>query len=558
MDHLKTTEERQERWYCRTVLPRFVPVRVAQQRTDLFLVPPQDQNNINNTESEFVVSDSSEEDPWTRMKYDYVYSIPFEWLTECDSVHRPVQTAPELPSSTSSTSSSTLLRQVLDLHGFAVVSSVLTATECSDSVRLGGEWLEAARVAEHHVRTTTTTTATGSRSEIDAEQNDETLGSAAATEATTTEKGYHSPTHQTLSDANNNETQAPFPRTLEGGILPFYGSGHSTFAWSVRSHPAVQTVFGALYNDDADDADAPKKARHCGSNDLLSSLDGVILWTEQSLAQSSSDIGWFHIDQNPALKPGSEAVQGLVNLIPVSEETGGNALVVQSHIDFANGHYVSSSLKTAINNNLQNDDDVGDFYKQRLLEVGNDDWLEIDPLDKQLLHPNRVISILLGAGDILLWDSRVAHCSFPPQTSKSSTQSNDSRNNCSHNNFVRAATLVSMISAKSTKEPISDAVVLARKAAVDQSRTLTHWVQKASFLGHERTDVAALDERCVELIKAQQHARGHTRKLICTWEDLTVEQKNLVVGTMSFDEIDQSLICQTVKPMYQYVERALS
>jgi hypothetical protein len=49
------------------------------------------------------------------------------------------------------------------------------------------------------------------------------------------------------------------------GILPFYGSGHSSFAWMIRSHPNVKAIFESIY----------------GTSDLISSLDGIALWTPQ-------------------------------------------------------------------------------------------------------------------------------------------------------------------------------------------------------------------------------------------------------------------------------------
>merc|ERR1712176_253417 len=107
-----------------------------------------------------------------------------------------------------------------------------------------------------------------------------------------------------------------FPRSVEGGMMPFYGSGHSTFAWSIRSHPHVKHVFEHLYQRQ--------------TTDFISSLDGIALWR----AGHMTDAGWFHVDQNPRHKPHSCSTQSLMNLIDSTSQTGGNAMVAQSHLDF--------------------------------------------------------------------------------------------------------------------------------------------------------------------------------------------------------------------------------
>ena len=52
--------------------------------------------------------------------------------------------------------------------------------------------------------------------------------------------------------------------------------------------------------------------------------------------------------------------------------------------------------------------------EKRLKELNGDDWLEIDPNDKKLLQPINIVTSLLGPGDVLIFDSRVVHCSNPP------------------------------------------------------------------------------------------------------------------------------------------------
>jgi hypothetical protein len=134
-----------------------------------------------------------------------------------------------------------------------------------------------------------------------------------------------------------------------GGIIPFYGSGHSSFAWFVRSQIQVAQTFSALHYGDLDLI-----------NKLISSLDGVVLWSEDEYKKTEA--GWFHVDQNPEKKPGFACVQGLLNLLPVTRRTGGNVLVAKSHLAFP-AHYTLSQC-------------FENFYKVRLEEVKGDDWME--------------------------------------------------------------------------------------------------------------------------------------------------------------------------------------
>jgi hypothetical protein len=126
--------------------------------------------------------------------------------------------------------SNELLRSVLEEHGFAVISSVLSESECRKALSLAWDYLEAASVAEHQ------------------------LYHAALPELPPLRRTAEASTH-----AEN------MPRSVEGGMLPYYGSGHSTLAWFIRSHPRVRGVFAALFETD----------------NLISSLDGMVLWLKE-------------------------------------------------------------------------------------------------------------------------------------------------------------------------------------------------------------------------------------------------------------------------------------
>lgn len=392
MDHLTTEEERKDRWYCRSIWPRFLLVKISQFPHDDMLAP-------------------------LDAKPSFVHGVSFTSLLNDDTA----------------TSTGIAMRQFFKTNGFLVVSSVLNSVDCEHCLALARAWTLAASSAEARLENTS-----------------------------------H---HQKL-------------RSVEGGILPFYGSGHSSFAWYIRSNPHVRKVFECLF----------------GTDDLLASLDGVILWKEPP-----SDYGWFHVDQNPSAKPEAVSIQGLVNLIDVNEHTGGNALVLGSHQLFPE-HYTHGKHG---------------FYRQRLQELNEEDWMEIDPNDDIALCPDQVVSLCLKAGDMLLWDSRMIHCSYPPKHTPSPIDTIE------RGLFLRAASLVSMM----PREKVSQNTIERRRRAVDSKQTLTHWVDKSAELGAERPKDAERDLKIIELMRPGQEDSDCCPVLL-DWANLTREQKQLVCGQM--------------------------
>ena len=192
----------------------------------------------------------------------------------------------------------------------------------------------------------------------------------------------------------------------------------------------------------------------------------------------------------------------MVNLLPVTEATGGNVLVAHSHKHFPH-HYT---------------DDNKLFYKLRMEEV-TDDWLEVDPNDAVVLQPQHLLSCLLNPGDVLLWDSRVVHCSYP---GKEGAQLPELWKEA--HGIIRAGVMVSMMPA----EQVTPEVFRQRIEAVHQRRTLTHWADKVAPLGEERPDQVSMEASCIEnMIAWQDH---HGTKVLLGYEDLSPEQKHLVTG----------------------------
>ena len=181
------------------------------------------------------------------------------------------------------------------------------------------------------------------------------------------------------------------------------------------------------------------------------------------------------------------------------------------------------------------------FYKDRLREINGDDWLEIDPYDEELLDPTKVISCMLGPGDVLIWDSRLVHCSYPAARNthleevrkdgneEESLGGNYGNNDIIHSmhekhGLIRAAGLVNMI----PKSRVGNQIRWQRVEAINRCRTLTHWVDKVAPLGDERSEEALKEKMRIDFMKEWQDAVSERRKVLLSFEDLTEEQRQLL------------------------------
>ena len=539
MDHLATDDERRARWYS-TQWPRYVQVRPATQISELRrTVPCHEERNESADRSNHPHEEESL----------FVYSMDWTMATSSSPIN----------DNHHEKESTNVIRETIQQHGFAIVSNVLTKHDCEHALELARDWWEAACFADHHTmqthnRTNKTVEASSPLNQLSRENEEVCEEDAVARKV---------PQH-----------------SLEGGMLPFYGSGHSTFAWYVRSRPRLLRVFQALHNIHPSNNNKEKDIDEHGfekeDSKLLSSLDGIVLWSRHH--QAPTDAGWFHVDQNPITKPHFCSIQGLVNLLPTNPETGGNALVVGSHQYFPH-HYCSSNGTTtendAVPDNRQNQQKrknmtkgeandsqqprVGEsaplFYQKRLEELQGDDWMEIDPLDTTVLQPDKIVTLLLNAGDLLLWDSRTVHCSYPSIKFRSDHKHQEQPNHqpqshadkssevARHDGFVRAATTVTMIPAPGNPTTISLQVLKARKAScsLPSLRTLTHWIDHVQPLGEERPKMANLEqERIQAMLQWEQEprpscdedssTRHKKKKVLLDFGELSLLQKRLVVG----------------------------
>jgi hypothetical protein len=168
-----------------------------------------------------------------------------------------------------------------------------------------------------------------------------------------------------------------------------------------------------------------------------------------------------------------------------------------------------------------------DFYKARLVELDGDDWMEIPHDDGAMFSDStKILTCLLGPGDMLLWDSRTVHCSYPghaedPQANICSRSASADLFQNTGRGLIRAASLVSMTpSSRATSE-----VLDRRRQAVNHSRTLTHWADEAALLGEEQGGQVVLEASRVQRIKSLKGA-----KVLLDFDDLTPDQKRLVLS----------------------------
>ena len=220
-----------------------------------------------------------------------------------------------------------------------------------------------------------------------------------------------------------------WPTAAHGGILPSYGIGHSKSQWYLRSIPNVKKAFAKIW----------------GTEELLTSFDGVSLWRPWNINpqwKTESGQTWFHIDQHPISRPGKQCVQGLVNLLPTSEEIGGNVMVPGSHKFFKN---------------------IPQEYEERLarLPLGVDHFRF--PNDDPKLSSQKPIMCNMEIGDMLLWDSRTIHCSNSGTSLRKGTKE-----------LVRAASLICMM----PKEKSNPEVIKKRREAVKKVISTTNWSDK--------------------------------------------------------------------------------
>jgi len=264
----------------------------------------------------------------------------------------------------------------------------------------------------------------------------------------------------------NNER---WPTCAHGGIIPSNGVGHCEAQWFVRSVPSVHKCFAALW----------------GTDDLLVSFDGMAIWrptTFDPAWKTNQGAAWLHVDQNAELRKGFRCAQGMVSLLPMDPSTGGNVLIPGSHID----HFPKITSTYA------------DRFAKLPKGIDHFRFPVNDP------HLSGVQMSHMEPGDMLLWDSRIIHCSSPgieaPKQGKPPA-------------LTRVVSLVCMM----PRELTSKEVLQWRKTTALEDRvSTTNWTDRIVNIDEAPNILAA---------KARDDARGIVKPPL---PPLTPYQKRLV------------------------------
>lgn len=155
------------------------------------------------------------------------------------------------------------------------------------------------------------------------------------------------------------------PHTIRGMFKSFIG--HQPFIWDIREK--CYPIFASIW----------------GTNDLLCSFDGGTLSLPNS---DNKDVweSWFHFDQG-RFSTDLCSIQGAVYLTDVNPGDPGFTFIEDSHKLFKN-HL--------------------DAYPSQGYT-----WQTFDPANHAILNKQRIIMPVVKAGEILLWDSRLAHSTLP-------------------------------------------------------------------------------------------------------------------------------------------------
>jgi ectoine hydroxylase-related dioxygenase (phytanoyl-CoA dioxygenase family) len=149
------------------------------------------------------------------------------------------------------------------------------------------------------------------------------------------------------------------------GVISSFYAGHSRFAWFCRTQPKVQAIFKQLL----------------GCTDLVVSFDGCGYHTVRDRPKRNSI--WVHSDQSPN-KVGLHCYQSLLSFTDNHESTF--QCVPASH----NQHHLFSQGELWQNELISKD------YQRIPNHLKADFW-------------DRLVTIPVMKGDLLLWDSRLLH-----------------------------------------------------------------------------------------------------------------------------------------------------
>lgn len=146
-----------------------------------------------------------------------------------------------------------------------------------------------------------------------------------------------------------------------GGIFKYHNVGHQRFAWLARTNEKIQHIFKTIWNTD----------------ELIVSFDGCCYYPNN---YEKEETYWTHSDQS-SMKKGRHCIQSFLSLTENKERT----LVV-----YEKSHKLHESYFEKYN--ISNDKDWN---------IIEEDFIDSIKETKKILH--------VGAGDLVLWDSRLFH-----------------------------------------------------------------------------------------------------------------------------------------------------
>ncbi|UJR09465.1 hypothetical protein I4U23_013703 [Adineta vaga] len=118
---------------------------------------------------------------------------------------------------------------------------------------------------------------------------------------------------------NPSSWSSSWPGYKSHGVVNGDGIGQSEFMWTIRSNRNVKQVYSRIWN----------------TNQLLVSFDGCGIYRDWRYnSQWKTKAGWYHVDQNPVLKPNLCCFQGFVSLTDQNETTGGLIVFPRTHQRF--------------------------------------------------------------------------------------------------------------------------------------------------------------------------------------------------------------------------------
>ena len=253
------------------------------------------------------------------------------------------------------------------------------------------------------------------------------------------------------------------------GIIKQYGVGHTAWCWNVRNRNRVQAFFRNLYNSEVNNWINDSSSTHTMQNSLVTSFDGACIVAPN---KQHSGRAWFHLDQSPKNGTSRQCVQGFVTINDMNAEDNTLHVLKQSHKHFK------------------------EFAKEFHPETGSwpsKDWIKLTSTQKEWFNSRgcKEVRIDAPAGSLVLWDSRVVHCTAPAK------QKNNPK--------WRMVVYVCMM----PRSRCTEKVILKRKRAYKDQRTTNHWPIRPSLNGlkfqtyGESLNKWALDPRADKLLSLE-------------------------------------------------------